>query len=293
LGGLQIVPDGIYVDATFGGGGHSRAILEKLGEGKLFVFDQDEAARQNVPDDRRVIFINQNFRYLKKMLRVEGIRQVSGIMADLGVSSFQLNTSSRGFAHRLTGLLDMRMDQQGEKTAAGILNDYEAALLQKIFSEYGEVRNARTLAETIVAVRATAAFSSIESFIEAISSCIRGNRHRYLSQVFQALRIEVNDELNALREFLQQSAELLVAGGRLVVISYHSLEDRLVKNFMRSGNTEGLEVKDVFGHSENMFKVITRKPVEAGEEEVKRNPRARSAKLRVAEKTGGPHGKQP
>ena len=282
--GLQIRENGIYVDATFGGGGHSKAILEKLEIGKLFAFDQDEEAAKNVVKDDRVVFINQNFRHLKKMLRVQGISKVDGILADLGISSYQVDSGHRGFAHRLEGKLDMRMDQQQEKNAATILNEYNEISLQKIFSEYGEVRNARTLAEKIVEERKEKRFDSIEAFLKVIESCIRGNRNRYLSQVFQALRIEVNDELNALKEFLTQTIEALNQGGRLAVISYHSLEDRLVKNFMRSGNAEGELQKDSFGNAEMVFKVITKKPIEASEEEIKKNPRARSAKLRMAEK---------
>ena len=283
--GLRIQPDGIYVDATFGGGGHSRAILEKLRHGKLFAFDQDEEAAKNVMKDERLVFINQNFRYLKKMLRVQGVTKVEGILADLGISSYQVDSSHRGFAHRLEGTLDMRMDQQSEKTAAKILNQYDAPSLQKMFSDYGEVRNAKTLAGRIVEVRRERDIESTGEFIDAIESCIRGNRHRYLSQVFQALRIEVNDEVNALGEFLQQTSEVLNAGGRLAVISYHSLEDRPVKNFMRYGNMAGLDEKDFFGNTEKVFRVITKKPIEATEAEIKRNPRARSARLRVAEKS--------
>lgn len=284
IDGLQISAEGIYVDATFGGGGHSKAILEKLKSGKLFAFDQDEEAAKNVMEDDRLVFINQNFRHLKKMLRVHGVTKVDGILADLGISSYQVDSTHRGFAHRLEGKLDMRMDQQNEKNAATILNEYNESSLQKIFGEYGEVRNAKTLSEIIIEVREQKKFDLTEGFVKAIESCIRGNRNRYLSQVFQALRIEVNDELNALKEFLVQTSEVLKSGGRLVVISYHSLEDRLVKNFLRSGNVEGEERKDFFGNAEKIFKVISKKPVEASAEEIKRNPRARSAKLRIAEK---------
>ncbi len=282
--GLKIKSDGLYVDATFGGGGHAKAILEKLNKGKLFALDQDEAAAENVIKDERLIFINQNFRHLKKMLRVHGVTKVDGVLADLGVSSFQIDTSSRGFAHRFEGKLDMRMDEQSGKTAAQILNSYSVNELQKIFSEYGEVRNAKTLAEKIVEVRSEKKLSTIEDFIEAIDLCIKGNRNRYLSQVFQALRIEVNDELNTLKDFLDQTKEVLNGGGRLVVISYHSLEDRIVKNFIRSGNAQGIEVKDDFGNSEKVFQPINKKLIEATEEEIKKNPRARSAKMRVAER---------
>jgi 16S rRNA (cytosine1402-N4)-methyltransferase len=281
---LALRPEGVYVDATFGGGGHSRAILEKLGNGMLFAFDQDEEAKQNVMHDERLVFINQNFRYLKKMLRVQGVNKVHGILADLGISSHQVDSSHRGFAHRLEGMLDMRMDQQAGRTAAELLNESDIHLLQRIFSEYGEVRNARTLSEKIAQARMRRPFDTIGGFIAAIEPCIRGHRNRYLSQVFQALRIAVNDELNALKEFLGQTAEVLNEGGRLVVISYHSLEDRIVKNFMRSGNITGEEEKDLFGKSERVFRLITRKPVKPVAEEMNRNPRARSARMRVAER---------
>jgi 16S rRNA (cytosine1402-N4)-methyltransferase len=281
---LALRPEGVYVDATFGGGGHSRAILEKLGNGRLFAFDQDEEAKQNVMHDERLVFINQNFRYLKKMLRVQGVNKVHGILADLGISSHQVDSSHRGFAHRFEGMLDMRMDQQAGTTAADLLNESDVHLLQKIFSEYGEVRNARTLSEKIAQARMRRPFDTVSGFIAAIEPCIRGHRNRYLSQVFQSLRIAVNEELNALKEFLGQTAEVLTEGGRLVVISYHSLEDRLVKNFMRSGNITGEEEKDLFGKSEQVFRLITRKPVKPAAEEMNRNPRARSARMRVAER---------
>jgi 16S rRNA (cytosine1402-N4)-methyltransferase len=282
--GLKIKSDGMYVDATFGGGGHAKAILGKLTTGKLFAFDQDEEAAKNVMDDERVVFINQNFRHLKKMLRVQGVTQVDGILADLGVSSYQVDTAGRGFAHRLEGKLDMRMDVHAGKTAVEILNTYSAAQLQKIFSEFGEVRNAKTLAEKIVEARSGQPFETIDGFVKTIEPCIKGNPNRYLSQVFQALRIEVNDELNALSDFLEQTKSVLKVGGRLVVISYHSLEDRIVKNFIRSGNAEGLDVKDDFGNKEIFFHSINKKPIGSSAEEIKTNPRARSAKLRIAEK---------
>jgi 16S rRNA (cytosine1402-N4)-methyltransferase len=282
--GLRIKSDGLYVDATFGGGGHAKKILEKLDSGQLFAFDQDEASANNVMDDNHLIFINQNFRHLKKMLRVNGVTKVDGILADLGISSYQVDTSSRGFAHRLEGNLDMRMDEHSGKTAARVLDTYSAGELQRIFSEYGEVRNAKTLAEKIVGERKTKSLNTISEFMTMIDECIKGNRNRYLSQVFQALRIEVNDELNALKEFLNQVREVLNEGGRLVVISYHSLEDRIVKNFIRSGNAEGIEIKDDYGNSEKIFLPITKKPMEATEEEIKINPRARSAKMRIGEK---------
>ncbi len=284
LEGMDIKSDGIYVDATFGGGGHAKEIISRLDHGTLYAFDQDESVMQNVIHDNRTVFINQNFRYLKKMLRVNGVFQVDGVFADLGVSSFQIDTAERGFAHRLDGKLDMRMDVQSRKTAAEILNGYSAEELQRIFSEFGEVRNAKTLSEKIVGARLEKRFETIEGFIKVIAQTIKGNRNRYLSQVFQALRIEVNEEMNALKEFLAQSKEVLKQRGRLVVISYHSLEDRLVKNFIRSGNTEGIDVKDDFGKKEVSFLAVTKKPLEASEAEILMNPRARSAKMRIAEK---------
>ncbi|MEO5674318.1 MAG: 16S rRNA (cytosine(1402)-N(4))-methyltransferase RsmH [Chitinophagales bacterium] len=289
--GLNIKNEGVYVDATFGGGGHTKAILEKLSggflsgnEGRLFAFDQDEAAEKNIMMNERLIFIRQNFIHIKRMLRVHGITKVDGVLADLGVSSFQVDNAYRGFAHRLEGVLDMRMDEQNEKTAALIVNTYSEALLQKIFSEYGEVRNAKTLAEKITEARKEKSINTIKEFIMVIDGCIRGNRNRYLAQVFQALRMEVNDELNALKDLLRQSMEILNTGGRLVVISYHSLEDRIVKNFIRSGNTDGIEIKDGFGNKEKFFMPVNKKPVEASAMEIKINPRARSAKMRIAER---------
>lgn len=282
--GLNIKSNGVYVDATFGGGGHAKAILGKLQEGKLFAFDQDETAVKNAMEDERLVFINKNFRHLKKMLRVFGVTEVDGILADLGISSYQVDTINRGFAHRLEGSLDMRMDQRTEKIAADILNTYSSLQLQKILSTYGEVRNAKTLAERIVESRKERPFKTIEAFIKTIEPCIKGNRNRYLSQVFQALRMEVNDELNTLRDFLDQTKTVLKKEGRLVVISYHSLEDRIVKNFIRYGNADGIEVKDDYGNSEKNFRAINKKPIEATAEEIKINPRARSAKLRIAER---------
>lgn len=284
LEGLNIRPGGVYVDVTYGGGGHSSAILEKIKDGTLIAFDQDMDAAKNLSKDGRVIFINQNFKHLKRMLRVHGMEKVDGILADLGVSSFQIDTEARGFAHRLKGPLDMRMDKRTALTAAEIINRYAPTELQRIFSAYGEVRNARTLALHIVAARTSGAIETIEQFIETIAPVIKGNRNRYLSQVFQALRMEVNDELAVLEDFLEQSKQVLKPGGRLVMITYHSIEDRIVKNFIRFGNTSGAAVKDFYGKEEKVFRSILKKPVEAGEEEVSRNPRSRSARLRVAEK---------
>lgn len=282
---LNIDPQGIYVDATFGGGGHSSLILKQLGEkGKLLGFDQDEAARQNIPADERFLFVQQNFRYLKRFLRLHGIREIDGILADLGVSSHQLDMAERGFSYRFQADLDMRMNQQAERNAADILNTYSEQQLQQIFSDYGQVRNARTLAQEIVRARATRPFKRIDDLMSCLDPLIRGQRLRYLSQVFQALRMEVNEEVSVLEEFLHQSLEALRPGGRLVIIAYHSVEDRLVKNFLKWGNSIGKPQKDDYGHIERPFHLITKKPVEPSEQEIKWNSRARSAKMRVGEK---------
>ena len=285
INALNIKEDGVYVDATYGGGGHSHLILKKLGaKGHLFGFDQDEDVLPNVSENERFTFIHHNFKYLKRFLKLNGVAQVDGILADLGVSSYQLNQADRGFSYRFDADLDMRMNQQGELTAADILNDYDSESLQNVFSLYGEVRNAKTLANAIVAAREKRAIQSINDFMQILKPLIRGNRNRYLAQVFQALRIEVNDEIGALKTFLKAALEVLKPGGRLVVIAYHSLEDRLVKHFFRSGNFEGELVKDFYGNIERPFKIISKKAIIPSEEEIKNNPRARSAKMRVAEK---------
>lgn len=282
---LAVKPAGAYIDATFGGGGHSRLILNELGDkGRLFGFDQDEDALPNAPDDVRFEFIQSNFRYLKRFLKLHGVKAVDGILADLGVSSHQLDEASRGFSYRFDAELDMRMNQQEERSAADVVNSYPPEDLQRVFSEYGEVRNARTLAQRIADERQVREIRTIADFLAIVEPVIRGQRLRYLSQVFQALRIEVNDEMGALREFLEQSMEVLKPGGRMVVITYHSIEDRLVKNFLKTGNTEGEVKKDFFGNIERPFKVITKNAIEPSEEEIRENPRARSARLRVGEK---------
>ncbi len=287
LEALCIKPDGVYVDVTFGGGGHSRAMMEQLNEqGRLIAFDQDADAQQNAISDNRFRLIPQNFRHLQRFLRVEGIKEVDGIIADLGVSSFQFDTAERGFSYRFEGPLDMRMNVQSGKSAADVLNQYSVAELQRIFGEYGEVRNAKTLAEKVVEVRTQQKFQTIADLMAVCESVMKGERHRYLAQVFQALRIEVNDEMGALKEMLQQSASVLKNGGVLAVITFHSLEDRLVKNFMRSGTFDGEYVKDDFGNITRLFEVKTKKPIEATQEELSRNKRAHSAKLRVAVKLG-------
>lgn len=282
---LAIKSNGVYADATFGGGGHARLILQELGDnGRLFGFDQDEDALPNAPDDERFEFVQSNFRYLKRFLKLHGVQQVDGILADLGVSSHQLDVAERGFSYRFDAELDMRMNQQGEVSAADIINNYSAEDLQRVFGEYGEVRNARTLAQRIATERQVRELRTINDLLTVIDPLIRGQRLRYLSQVFQALRIEVNDEMGALSDFLEQTLEVLAPGGRLVIITYHSIEDRLVKNFLKTGNIQGEVKKDFYGNIERPFKVITKSPIEPTEEEIADNPRARSAKLRVGEK---------
>lgn len=284
---LAIKPEGIYVDVTFGGGGHSQVIASQLTTGHLYGFDQDTDAEQQAQklNSSAFTFVKANFRYLKKYLRLHGVRQVDGILADLGVSSYQFDTSERGFSTRFEGPLDMRMDQQGTKTAQQILNTYAEEDLHKLFGIYGEVKNARTLARTIVLKRAGKELTTIGEFKQAIASCLpKGKENKYLAQVFQALRMEVNDELKALEEMLLQTAEVLKPGGRLVVISYHSLEDRLVKNFMGKGKFFGEVEKDFFGNEIKPFAPVSRKPLTPSAQELQENNRSRSAKLRVAEK---------
>jgi len=286
IAALNVVPDGIYVDCTFGGGGHSRAILEKLDkDGKLVAFDQDEDARRNIPKDPRVIFVPHNFRHLQRFLKLHAINAVNGILADLGVSSHQFDEAGRGFSTRFDAPLDMRMDQRQPLTAADIINNYTEQQLHKMFEQYGEVTNAKTLAKTIVELRNTQSLKSIDAFKQSLRGVVKGNPNRYFAQVFQALRIEVNDELGALREMLQQIPPLLKPGCRAAIITFHSLEDRLVKNFFRRGTFDETEENPfIMSKSVNELKMITKKPIEATDEEMKRNPRARSAKLRVAEK---------
>ena len=285
IDGLAIKPNGIYVDVTFGGGGHSKEILKQLGaDGKLFGFDQDEDAVKNAPDDDRFTLVQANFSELKRFLRMHDALPVDGILADLGVSSWQFDTAGRGFSYRFNGPLDMRMNQLTEKTAADVLNENSAEQLQKMFSEYGEVRNSKTLANAIVELRAQKEFETISDFLSICEANQTGEKHKYLAQVFQAIRIEVNDELGALKSLLEQSTEVLTSGGRLAVITFHSLEDRLVKNYMKHGSFGDEPVKDFFGNVEKKLKVITKKPLEATEKEQKENSRSRSAKLRVAEK---------
>lgn len=285
--GLNIQPDGIYVDCTFGGGGHSGEILKRLGKnGQLLVFDQDADAKQNVPDDPRIIFVPHNFRHLQRFLRLYKVAQVDGIMADLGVSSHQFDEADRGFSIRFEGDMDMRMDMRQELTAFEVVSTYDEQRLHKLFEQYGEVTNSKTLARTIVQVRQTVSLKTIANFKQAVQSVVKGNPNKYFAQVFQALRIEVNDELGALKEMLQQTPSLLKPGGRVAIITFHSLEDRIVKNYFRKGDTEESEQIDPFGRDvvESPLKIITKKPITATQEEIKRNPRSRSAKLRIAEK---------
>lgn len=282
---LNLQAAGTYVDTTFGGGGHAKIILQQLGDkGRLLGFDQDEDAVQNALPDKRFTFVQSNFRHLKRFLKLHGVKAVDGILADLGVSSHQFDEATRGFSYRFEAQLDMRMNQEDERTAADILNTYSVEELQRVFSEYGEVRNSRTLAQRIVEERHSRPIQTVNDLLTIMEPLIRGQRLRYLSQVFQALRVEVNDEMGALREMLEQSLELLQPGGRLVVITYHSLEDRIVKNFFKTGNTEGEVKSDFYGNIFRPFKVITKNPIEPSEAEIAANPRARSAKLRVAEK---------
>jgi 16S rRNA (cytosine1402-N4)-methyltransferase len=285
--GLEIKPDGIYVDVTFGGGGHTKEILKYIKSGKVFSFDQDEDAKANADkiEERSFTLIEANFRHLKRYLKLNGITQVDGLLADLGISSHQIDSAERGFSTRFDAELDMRMDRNTKKTAKEIVANYPEKELHKIFGMYGEVTNAKTLAAAIVKGRANNKINTVEELKAAIKHLApRGKENKYYAQVFQALRIEVNDELKALEEMLVQSAEVIKPGGKLVVMSYHSLEDRLVKNFIGKGLFHGEPEKDVYGNYSKPFEAENRKPIEASEEEVELNKRARSAKLRIAVK---------
>lgn len=284
---LEIKADGLYVDCTFGGGGHSREILRRLGSnGKLMAFDQDADARQNLPEDDRIIFVPHNFRHLQRFLKLYKIPAVDGILADLGVSSHQFDEGERGFSIRSDeAALDMRMDRRQELTAQTVLSDYSEQRLHKLFEQYGEVSNAKTLARIIIEARRTGSLKTIADFKNAVHSVVKGNPNKYFAQVFQALRIEVNDELGALKELLEQSPESLRSGGRIAVITFHSIEDKLVKVFFKNGSFEEKDEYDLYGGKQSSeLKVITKKPIEPLEEEIKTNPRSRSARLRVAEK---------
>lgn len=282
---LNIKEDGVYVDGTFGGGGHSREILKRLGpKGRLIAFDHDKDAWKNLPDDRRILLVKENFRYLRRFLQLHKVPQVDGILADLGVSSFQFDTAERGFSIRFDAPLDMRMDDRIDFTAADLIREYSEEKLHRLFEQYGEVRNAKTLAKTIVEGRKKMTVHTIDGFKDLIADCIKGNPNRYLAQVFQALRIEVNKEMEVLQDFLQQTPRCLKPGGRLAIITFHSLEDRMVKQFIKRGTLSEEQQTDPFGRSlfENPFRVL--KDVIPTEEELKANNRSRSARLRIAEK---------
>ena len=287
MDGLAVKADGVYVDCTFGGGGHSRGILQLLGpNGKLFAFDQDADAKQNLPEDDRIVFVPANFRHIQRFLRLNKVTKVDGILADLGVSSFQFDEGERGFSIRFDGPLDMRMDRRQELSAATIVATYTESQLHKMFEQYGEVTNSITLAKHIVHQRKQLPAQTILQFKAMISAVVKGNPNKYLAQVFQALRMEVNDEMGALKEMLSQVPEVLTTGGRVAVITFHSIEDRLVKNFYKQGSFEEVQDNNPFIsiEKEQILKIITKKPITASDDELKRNKRSRSAKLRVAER---------
>ena len=285
IDGMNLQPKGVYVDVTFGGGGHSKEILHRGDSSiRLLSFDQDEDAERNIVNDQRFTFVRSNFRYLYNFLRYHGIEQVDGILADLGVSSHHFDDSERGFSFRFDGNLDMRMNKRSGKTAADIVNNYEEERLADIFYLYGELKNSRKLASTLVKARNRKAIVTIGDFLEIVKPLFgREREKKELAKVFQALRIEVNQEMEALKEMLLSAMEVLKPGGRLVVITYHSLEDRMVKNIMKTGNIEGKTIQDFYGNSQTPFKLVN-KVITASDEEVKSNPRSRSAKLRIAEK---------
>lgn len=284
--GLDIKKDGIYVDVTYGGGGHSKEILKRLRDkGRLIAFDQDADVEANVVKDERLVLVPQNFRYLKNYLKMYGIQQIDGLLADLGVSSHQFDVGERGFSIRFDGPLDMRMSKSNLVTAAKIVNEYSEEDLVRLFREYGEINNAKKLVFEIVSKRMGSKFKTTTDLIEVAEKLVPGKmKNKYLAQVFQALRIEVNSELDVLKDLLMQSKEVIKPSGRLVVITYHSLEDRLVKNFLKNGSFSGELEKDFFGNQLVDFKLITRKPLTPSNEELQLNNRARSAKLRIAER---------
>ncbi|MDD4608974.1 MAG: 16S rRNA (cytosine(1402)-N(4))-methyltransferase RsmH [Bacteroidaceae bacterium] len=283
---LNIHPEGIYVDTTFGGGGHSRAILEAMGDtGHLYSFDQDLDAIKNCIDNPRFTFVRSNFKYLRNFLKYHGVEQVDGILADLGVSSHHLDEAERGFSFRFDAPLDMRMNKRAQKTAAEIVNTYEERQLATLFYLYGEIKESRRLAAKIVRERAVARIETTHQLVELTRSLFgREREKKEMAKMFQALRIEVNEEMDALKEMLQATIKVLKPGGRLVVITYHSLEDRIVKNIMKSGNIEGIISQDFYGNRTSPFKIISKKIILPSEEEMNQNPRSRSAKLRVVEK---------
>lgn len=285
VNGLEIKANGDYVDVTYGGGGHSREIFSRLESGRLFAFDQDEDAAANIIHDDRFFFIRHNFKYIRNFLKHYNVDQVDGILADLGVSSHDFDVAERGFSFRFEGDLDMRMNRDSAQTAADIVNSFSEDQLRTMFREYGEIDNAGRLARQLVSSRDHKQVKTIDQFKNAIGPCVpRMQESKYLAKVFQALRIETNNEMGVLHEFLEQSINLLKPGGRLVVITYHSLEDRMVKNFIKSGDFSGKQEKDFFGNVESPLMAINRKVIIPSEEEIERNPRARSAKLRIAEK---------
>lgn len=284
--GLNIKPDGVYVDATFGGGGHSGEILKRLVRGRLMAFDQDKDAQMNIPEDERLIFVSHNFRFLKNFLRYHGFNAIDGLIVDLGVSSHHFDTPQRGFSFRFNSNLDMRMNTQSAFSAKELINTYTIDDLTRVFREYGELKNARKLAIAIHQTRQSGTLSGNREFIEAISACLpRHNENQYLAKVFQALRIEVNKEIDHLKSLLLQVTELLKNKGRIAIISYHSLEDRIVKNFFRYGNFEGIPKKDLYGNIQRSLDPVNKKVIVPTDEEIERNARARSARLRIAEKS--------
>ncbi len=287
LDGLNIREGGCYLDLTFGGGGHTAGILERLGEGRVIAFDQDPDAEKNAMNDRRLLFIRGNFRYVRNYLHFHGITSIDGALADLGVSSHHLDVAGRGFSFREDSRIDMRMNPDAGATAADVLNDYPEEKLRDVFRKYGEVRNAGKLASAVCAFRRKNRIETTANLLEAMEGCIpESNRQKYLAKVFQALRIEVNGELESLKEMLGGVSGFLPPGARFVIISYHSLEDRMVKNYFRTGNVEGILKKDFYGNVRSPFCPVNKNVIRAGEREVRQNPRARSARLRIAEKTG-------
>lgn len=285
VNGLQIKPDGVYVDVTFGGGGHSREIIKNIINGKLVAFDQDDDAMPNLTDDERFVFVNHNFRFLKNFLKYHKIEMIDGLLADLGVSSHHFDDPGRGFSFRFEGELDMRMNQSAKVSAKNVVNEYREEDLAKIFWEYGELKNSRKLAKAIIEQRGNKTLETIKDFTELLIPYLpKHAEHKFLAKVFQALRIEVNREIEFLKEMLLQTIDLIKPGGRLVIITYHSLEDRIVKNFIRNGQFEGEVEKDFFGNKEVPFKAVNRKVIVPDEREIKENNRARSAKLRIAER---------
>jgi 16S rRNA (cytosine1402-N4)-methyltransferase len=285
IDGLNIRPDGVYVDVTFGGGGHSMEILKRLTTGKLIAFDQDDDARLNAPDDQRFLFLHQNFRFLQNNLLFNNIRNIDGLIADLGVSFHQFDVPERGFTFRQDAPLDMRMDKNSRVTASYLLNSAEESNLADIFYNFGELTNSRRIAREIITARTAKPITTVNDMIGAIGKLAPFRQeHKFYAKVFQALRIAVNHEIEYLKEMLEQSLTVLNSGGRLVVITYHSLEDRVVKNFMKTGNFEGEEKKDFYGNIETPFKLLNRKGTTPGDEEIANNNRSRSARLRISEK---------